>query len=174
MLGMTLALELARDGHQVTLFEGSDRLGGLADAWRLGDVVWDRHYHVTLLSDTALRGLLMDLGLERKMKWVTARTGFYSGGRLYSLSSSFEFLSFPLLRLSDKLRLAATILHASRVRDGSQLEKTSVEAPGRGAVHLKRSGCRCCGRNWETITAVFQPLSYGRPSAACTLPGVKD
>ena len=58
MLGLTLALKLARQGHAVTLLEASDRLGGLADAWQLGDVTWDRHYHVTLLSDLHLRGLL--------------------------------------------------------------------------------------------------------------------
>ncbi len=56
MLGMTLAHRLARAGHEVTLFEAADELGGLASPWTLGDVVWDRHYHVTLLSDPYLRG----------------------------------------------------------------------------------------------------------------------
>ena len=65
ILGMTLALRLAQQGKQVTLFESSDRLGGLADAWELGDITWDRHYHVILLSDTHLRSLLRELGLER-------------------------------------------------------------------------------------------------------------
>ena len=127
MLGITVALELARDGHQVTLYESSDRLGGLAAPWRLGDVVWDRHYHVTLLSDSALRGLLAEIDLEREIKWVTTKTGFYGNGRLYSMSNGFEFLRFPLLGLSDKLRLAATIMYASRLEDGRKLEKLSVE-----------------------------------------------
>jgi len=65
MLGMTLALRLAQRGHLVTLFEGAGQLGGLASAWQLGDVVWDRHYHVTLLSDTCLRALLSELYFER-------------------------------------------------------------------------------------------------------------
>ncbi len=161
MLGMTLALELAGQGHHVTLFEGSDRLGGLADAWRLGDVVWDRHYHVTLLSDTALRSLLADLGLEREMKWVTARTGFYSDGRLYSLSSSLDFLNFPPLRLSDKVRLAATILHASRVQDGSKLEGVSVEA-----WLTTWSGRRTFERIWLPLLRSKLGEDYRRVSAA--------
>ena len=62
MLGLTLALRLADRGKRVTILEADDRLGGLADAWTLdhadGSMTWDRHYHVTLLSDANLGGLL--------------------------------------------------------------------------------------------------------------------
>ena len=58
LLGMTLAHRLRQRGHRVTLLEAGPELGGLASAWSIGDVVWDRHYHVILLSDTHLRGLL--------------------------------------------------------------------------------------------------------------------
>ena len=126
MLGLTLAHRLARQGRDVTVFEGADRLGGLASAWGLGPVTWDRHYHVTLFSDTALRGLLGELDLERELRWVRTRTGFYTGGRLYSMSNALEFLRFPPLGLVDKIRLAVTILHASRIRDWQSLERIPV------------------------------------------------
>jgi protoporphyrinogen oxidase len=122
VLGMTLAHRLARAGRAVTLFDAADRLGGLASAWSLDGVVWDRHYHVTLLSDSHLRALWTELGLEGELRWTETRTGFYSGGRLHSMSNSLEFLRFPPLGLVDKLRLAATILHASRVKDPVPLE----------------------------------------------------
>src|SRR5207244_1562381 len=125
-LGMTLAHRLAQHGQDVTLFEAADALGGLASAWSLGDVVWDRHYHVTLLSDTHLRALLGELGLEADMKWVETKTGFYSGGRLYSMSNTLEFLRFPPLGLFDKLRLGATIFYASRVTNWRRLEAVGV------------------------------------------------
>jgi uncharacterized protein with NAD-binding domain and iron-sulfur cluster len=48
VLGMTLAHRLAQQGERVTLCEAAPQLGGLASAWSLGDVVWDRHYHVTV------------------------------------------------------------------------------------------------------------------------------
>ena len=125
-LGMTLAHRLAQDGKRVTLFEGASYLGGLASAWSLGDVVWDRHYHVTLLSDVCLRSLLAELGLEREMKWVETRTGFYTNGNLYSMSSTLEFLRFPPLGPVDKLRLGATIFYASKVKNWQKLEKIPV------------------------------------------------
>src|SRR3989454_10667665 len=101
-LGMTLAHRLAQHGQDVTPFEAAPGLGGLASAWNLGDVVWDRHYHVTLLSDAYLRALLTELGLEKEMAWVETRTGFYTGGTLYSMSHTIEFLRFPPLSLVNK------------------------------------------------------------------------
>ena len=125
-LGMTLAHRLAQHGKKVTLFEGANQLGGLASAWNLGDVVWDRHYHVTLLSDSYLRSLLAELGLENDMEWVETRTGFYTDGKLYSMSNTLEFLRFPPLGPLDKLRLGATIFYASKVKDWQALEKIPV------------------------------------------------
>jgi len=122
MLGMTLAHRLARAGQEVTIWEGAPTLGGLASAWRLGDVVWDRHYHVTLFSDQALRGLLSELDLEREIVWVTTRTGFYANGRLHPFSSVLDYATFPLLSPIEKFRLGATILHASRLEDWRSLE----------------------------------------------------
>src|SRR5438034_1561301 len=98
-LGMTLAHRLAQHGQDVTLFEAAPQLGGLASAWNLGDVVWDRHYHVTLLSDTYLRALLAELGLEQEIAWVEPRTGVYTDGPLYPIPHPLDHLRFPPLRL---------------------------------------------------------------------------
>src|SRR5207245_9310640 len=98
-LGMTLAHRLARHGQDVTLFEAAPALGGLASAWSLGDVVWDRHYHVTLLSDAYLRALLTELGLEKEMAWVETRTGVYTDGTLYSMPTPIDSSRFTPLSL---------------------------------------------------------------------------
>ena len=117
MLGMTLAHRLAQAGRRVSLFEASGEWGGLAGCWQIGGVVWDRHYHVILSSDGHLRRLLAELGLERDIRWVETRTGFYTDGRFYSMSDVPEFLRFPPLSLLNRLRLGATVFYASRVRN---------------------------------------------------------
>ena len=78
---MTLAHRLRQSGRRVTLLEGADRLGGLASVWSIGEIVWDRHYHVILLSDSRLRGLLAELGLEGVVDWKETRTGIFSDGQ---------------------------------------------------------------------------------------------
>jgi protoporphyrinogen oxidase len=126
VLGMTLAHRLAQQGKRVTLIEAAGQLGGLASAWQVGDVVWDRHYHVTLMSDGHLRKLLAELELEREIEWAETRTGVFAGGRLHSVSNTLELLRFPVLGWLDVMRLGATIVWASRVKDWQRLENVTV------------------------------------------------
>ena len=166
LLGLTLAHELAKQGQRVTLFESADSLGGLASAWQLetesGErVVWDRHYHVTLLSDTHIRAVLNEIGLEPEMQWVETRTGFYTDGKLYSMSNTAEFLRFPPLRLLDKLRLGATIFYASRITDWKRLETIPV------ADWLRKlSGTRTFEKIWLPLLRAKLGENYQHASAA--------
>ena len=64
----------------------------------MGDVEWDKFYHVILLSDFRTRNILKEIGLEDKIEWVETKTGFYMNGKLYSMSDTIEFLKFPTLK----------------------------------------------------------------------------
>ena len=122
MLGLALALRLANAGHKVTVVEAAPEAGGLASPFRLGDIHWDRYYHVIAGADSALRGLLAELGLEDSIAWKTTRTNFYDGNSLRPLDNALDYWRLPGLRLTDKLRLAATILYAARITNGLPLE----------------------------------------------------
>ncbi len=161
MLGMTLAHRLARQGKRVTLIEAAPQLGGLAGAWQVGDLVWDRHYHVTLLSDSRLRKLLEELDLDREIEWAETRTGVFAGGRLYSVSNTLEMLRFPVLGLTDIVRLGATILWAARVRNWQRLEEITV------SDWLARwSGRRTYERFWLPLLRSKLGDAYTETSAA--------
>ncbi|GAB5440878.1 MAG: NAD(P)/FAD-dependent oxidoreductase [Fuerstiella sp.] len=146
ILGMTIAYRLSQQGHDVTLLEGRSQLGGLADAWQVGDVTWDRHYHVTLMSDFHVRDLWKEIGVEQDMEWVETKTGFYTDGQLYSMSNTLEFLRFPPLGLIDKLRLGGTIFRASRLKDWKRLEQIPV-----GDWLTKLSGRRTFEKMWRPL-----------------------
>ena len=161
LAGLALALRLAQRGQRVTLIEAADHVGGLADAWKLGDVTWDRHYHVTLLSDSHLRAVLAELGLDEHMRWVPTRTGFLVDGRLLSLSNSWEFLRFPPLGLVDKLRLGWTIWRASRLDDWRQLERVPV-----ADWLIQKSGRRTFDRIWLPLLKAKLGDAWQRTSAA--------
>jgi protoporphyrinogen oxidase len=161
LLGLTLALRLRSRGYRVTLLEAADHVGGLADAWQLGDVTWDRHYHVTLLSDAHLRGLLRELGLDEQMQWRRTQTGFLVDGKLHSLSSVWEFLRFPPLGLFDKLQLGWTIWYASKLRDSRPLEEIPV-----ADWLLRHSGRRTLERIWLPLLKAKLGAAWERTSAA--------
>ncbi len=126
MLGLTLAWRMSREGRDVTLIEAAPQFGGLASVWKVGNTVWDKHYHVILLSDARLRNLLEEIGLTDQLNWVETRTGFFTDGNHYPMSDTREFLRFPPLNLIEKLRLGGTIFYASRIRNWKRLESIEV------------------------------------------------
>lgn len=161
MLGLTLALRLAQRGHRVEVFEARDRLGGVADAWHLGDVRWDRHYHVICLSDSVLRELLEELGLEHRIEWVETRTGFYGAGRLVSISSNLDILRNLPMSLWHKARLGAAMTYISQIRDGRRLEKIPVTD-----WLIRLSGRRVFEQLWLPLLKAKLGDNYQAASAA--------
>jgi len=161
IMGMTLAHRLVQEGYEVTVFEGAPELGGLVSPWKMGDVEWDKFYHVILLSDFRTRQLLKELDLEDQINWVETKTGFYINRKLYSMSDTFEFLRFPTLNLYDKFRLAVTILLASKIKNWKRLEKIPV------TTWLKKwSGEKTWNNVWLPLLRAKLGDSYQRTSAA--------
>jgi protoporphyrinogen oxidase len=161
LLGLTLALRLRRAGCEVTIFEGAPQLGGLASAWNLDGVVWDRHYHVTLRSDLRTRGILRELGLESELVFRDTRAGFYADGRLAPVSNALDYLRLPALSLLDKVRVATTILWASRLTDWRRLEETPIEA-----WLVRLSGRRAVERLWRPLLRSKLGDTWSESSAA--------
>lgn len=126
MLGMSLALKLTKEGRKVTLMEAAPNFGGLADAWEIGPYTWDRFYHVTLLSDKNIAGLLEAVGLKDQLNWTTTKTDFYTDRQFHPLNNVVDYLKFPPLNLIDKGRLAFTIIYASLLKNGVRLESIPV------------------------------------------------
>jgi protoporphyrinogen oxidase len=163
VLGLSVAQRLSQRGDEVTLYEAAPDLGGLASGWRIGDVQWDRHYHVTLQSDARTRAMLASLGLEDELQWVATRTGFYAGPEvgMRSVSNAVEFLKLPTLSPVGKARLGATILRGSRIKDGYTMEKVSA------SVWLRRwSGDATFERFWLPLLRAKLGDGWQQASAA--------
>lgn len=161
MMGMTLALHILQRGDKVTIYESAEKVGGLAGAWRMNDVTWDRFYHVILMSDLNTRKILKEIGLEDQLNWVETKTGFYSGGKPHSMSTLIEFFKFPPLNLIDKFRLGLTIFVASKIKNWQRLEKIYV------ADWLKLwSGKRVFENIWLPLLKAKLGENYTKTSAA--------
>lgn len=160
-LGLTLALRFSEIGAKVTVYESAPEIGGLASSWQIGDVIWDKHYHVTLLSDVFTRRLVESIGLSDEFEWIETKTGFYSEGKLVSMSNAVEFIKFPPLDLLSKVRLGATIFYASRIKDWKALEKIPVSDWLR-----KLSGERTFEKIWNPLLKAKLGDAYLDTSAA--------
>jgi protoporphyrinogen oxidase len=118
MLGLGLAYRLSRDGHEVTICESAPDMGGQTSVWNLGNITWDKHYHVISPNDVHLLAFLEELGLSDALVWNQTNTGLYSHGKNYPFNSITDFLLFPKISIVGKLRLGITIIYASFITSG--------------------------------------------------------
>lgn len=160
LMGMALARRYAADGHEVTVIEYAEQIGGLATWSTFESFNWDRFYHVILPSDQNLIGFLKELDMEDELEWHRTYTGFYVDEKLHSISSNIEFLKFPLLSLFSKIRLGFTMLYASRINAWKPLESVTCEEWLR-----KISGNENVEKLWKPLLLAKLGPSYKRVSA---------
>ena len=108
-LGLAAALRLVQAGCRVTVVEREARLGGLAVGFRVGQSDLEKFYHHIFGTDTAVTGLIDELGLSHRLVWAHPDTSVLWGGRRAGLDSPADVLRFPFLPPLDRLRLAASL-----------------------------------------------------------------
>jgi protoporphyrinogen oxidase len=127
--GMTAAYELARAGHRVVIYEAADRVGGLASGFR--DPAWDwpleRFYHHLFETDSAIRGLVADIGFADKLFFRGPVTAHWWNGRLHAIDSPFNLLRFPGIPFVDRLRFGMAMGYLKYItKDWQALERTTA------------------------------------------------
>ena len=122
ILGLTTAYRLARGGVQVAVYEASDDLGGLVGTFDFDGHQVDRFYHVVLPTDDRVIGLADEVGVPSQLRLRPVGAGFYDEGRLFSMTTPREFLTFPILRMRDRLRLGAFVAWCQRRGSLSDLD----------------------------------------------------
>ena len=128
IMGISLGYFLAKQGVDVTIYEASPVLGGLAGPITLEDgTEVDRFYHAILSSDRHLGDLCKELGIYDQMRFKETRTSFYYKGKLHPMNNIIEFLKFPPLGWIDRFRLGLTVLAAQFTRNWKDLESISVQ-----------------------------------------------
>ena len=146
ILGLAAAYRLLQAGAEVAVFERSNDLGGLVGSFDFDGHRVDRFYHVVLPTDDRVRGLAEELGLGDRFRFRPTGVGFYDDGRLFSMNSLREFLTFPLLPLRDRLRLASFVLRCQLTSDHRELDETPLDR------WLRRNcGKRIVERLWRPL-----------------------
>lgn len=112
-MGNYLGLQGTARGHAVTLVEERPDVGGLTrtDTFDVNGtaVTVDSFYHVILESDERLRKLLNELDLERTVRWTSAPAEIVSAGKGYPATSIVQMATLPMLKLTDRARIGASV-----------------------------------------------------------------
>jgi len=103
--GLVAGYELSKRGVRVTIFERDQKLGGLASSFTIGpDVEVERYYHFICKPDRAYIGMINEMGLASRLRWVTTKMGLFYRGDIHTISEPLSLLKFPYFSLVDKLR----------------------------------------------------------------------
>ena len=145
-MGLALAYRISELGYETKVLERADQPGGLCTYQDYGPFVWDSFYHVITPIDDDLKAFIGEIGLEKDLNWRQSLTGYYAGKKFYSLSTSKEFLRFPVLSIFDKMRLGFTLFYGSRIDDFKKLEKITAKD-----WLIKIGGRRTYERFWAPV-----------------------
>jgi protoporphyrinogen oxidase len=128
--GMAAAYDLRKAGHDVTIFESADYVGGLASGFKEPHWDWsvEKFYHHWFQSDSHMLGLIRELGLSDKVMFPRPLTVMYDKGRFYPFDSILKALLFPGLGFGlDKIRFGFVGLYLRLTDNWRALEKVTAD-----------------------------------------------
>jgi protoporphyrinogen oxidase len=147
--GMAAAFDLRNAGHDVTIFESADFVGGLASGFKEPHWDWsvEKFYHHWFQSDASMLGLIRELGLSDKVLFPRPLTVMYHDGKFYPFDSIVKMALFPGLGFGlDKIRFGFVGLFLRLTNNWRALEKVTTDA-----WMLKWAGRNAYEKMWKPM-----------------------
>jgi protoporphyrinogen oxidase len=151
--GLAAAERLVARGAVPTVFERSGRLGGLAMTLSVGGDEIEKYYHHWFTSDRDVLGLVHDLDLADRLRWISPVMGIFCRGEIHRFTSPIDLLRFKPFSWRAKLRFGAVTLFLQRYPRRQTFEGVSA------ASWLRR----VAGREvYETVWGPLLRAKFGR------------
>jgi protoporphyrinogen oxidase len=128
--GLAAAYDVTRAQHQVTVFEGAPQVGGLAAGFKAPHWDWtlEKFYHHWFQSDSAILGLIKELGWSDQVLFPRPITAMYHDGKFYAFDSPLSVLRFPGIPFIDRVRCGVVALYLRLTPGWQALEKVTADA----------------------------------------------
>jgi protoporphyrinogen oxidase len=147
--GMAAAWDLRQAGHEVSIYEAAETVGGLASGFKEPGWDWsvEKFYHHWFASDRHILGLIKELGWEDKVLFPRPLTVMYHNGKFYPFDSIIKAVLFPGLGFGfNKIRFGLVGLFLRLSNNWQALEKSTVDEWMR-----KWAGKRVYEMMWEPL-----------------------
>ncbi|MCI0872901.1 MAG: NAD(P)/FAD-dependent oxidoreductase [Chloroflexi bacterium] len=125
--GLATAFDLSSNGHKVVVYESAPFIGGQASTIPVGGGPLERGYHHLFTNDSAIIGLMADLGIGDKLKWYPSRVGTYTSGKVYKTTTPLDLLRLSALPFKDRIKLGLFALRVKRIKDWRSLEDQTAD-----------------------------------------------
>ena len=147
--GLSAAYDLIHQGNQVTIYEASSNVGGLAAGFKEPHWDWsvEKYYHHWFASDRHMLRLIEELGWSDRVLYPRPYTVMFYQGKFYPFDSILKAILFPGLGWGfNKIRFGLVGLFLRLTNDWKPLEQHSVNSWMR-----KWAGDRVYELMWEPL-----------------------
>ncbi len=147
--GMSAAYDLRKAGHEVTIIESAEYVGGLASGFKEPHWDWsvEKFYHHWFQSDAAMLGLIEELGLKDKVIFPRPLTVMLYKDKFHPFDSILNALRFPGLGFGlNKIRFGFVGLFLRLTNNWRALEKVTADA-----WMLKWAGKQVYEQMWKPL-----------------------
>ena len=124
--GLTAAYELQKRGYAVTVLEKQGSWGGQAATVPLLGSHIEHFYHHLFGSDTHMLGLMEELGIGDRLRWIESKVGWFADGRIYNLVTPLDLIRFTSVNLVNRIKLGLMYLYLPRVNDWRRFEQITA------------------------------------------------
>jgi protoporphyrinogen oxidase len=148
--GMAAAWDLRRAGHDVTIFEAADYVGGLASGFKEPHWEWsvEKFYHHWFASDKEMLKLIDELGLRDRVIYPRPYTVIYHEGKFHPFDSMFTNIPLYILRFYplQLFRIGLVGLYLKLTNNWRGLEKYTADE-----WMLKYAGQTIYNKMWKPL-----------------------
>jgi protoporphyrinogen oxidase len=148
--GLTAALRLSGQGHEVEIFEASETIGGLAGSFKIEGENIEKTYHHLFRTDIHIIELVTELGLQDKLIWRDSSLGIYFEGKIYPFMTPFDLIKFPPLTFVDRVKTGITTLYLQFTKNWKKFEN----------ITAYRFMSKWTGKS--SMRAIWEPLLKGK------------
>lgn len=159
--GLGSAYFLAKQGHQVDVFEQAPVLGGLAGCFDFDGMQVEKYYHFVCRDDADLIEMLPRLGLSDELEWRPGKTKFFYRGKLYPFGTPWDLLRFRPLSLVGRVRFGLNVALSRSAKSWERCEP--VTARDWLIAHI---GHEAYGVIWEPLLRIKFGPHYDQISAS--------
>jgi protoporphyrinogen oxidase/putative flippase GtrA len=128
LTGLTAAYELSKKGHEVTIFEFQNHVGGLASNFDLGGYPIERAYHFLYQSDEHMLTLAKELGISDAIKFYPSSIRYFHEGVDYPFMTPKDLLTFKPLSFINRVRLGVLSLYLKQLKNWQPLSHVTAYA----------------------------------------------
>ncbi len=144
--GLSCAKKLSENGYEVTIFEKTGEIGGIAKCIDYNNTKIEKHYRHIFKSDKYVIELLKDLNILEKLHWNETKMAYYSNKGLYGFGTPFTLLKYEPLSFIEKIRFGLGIVKLKLVKNYKNIEQFTAEE-----WMKKNCGAEIYHKIWEPL-----------------------